>query len=157
MIVLHIRKFHKDPIKTKWLNELFRHLRASISEVFCQSWPNFEQVRDFRLPSYLKVWQQSYHDALSSGQHFPIRHVSLWVMFKHSRALNSKANNPIWPEFELVRDVMPVLVICQFHKDPIKTKQPKLRTGSNLFFFFSFFLFFFTQGQVTPKWKVRSG
>ena len=36
---------------------------------------------------------------------------------------NSKVNSPIMLEFKHVRDFMPVQVICNFHTDPIKTKQ----------------------------------
>ena len=45
---------------------------------------------------------------------------------------------------------MCVQISCKFHKDLIKTKQAMLRTRSNM-------VFFATQGQVTPKWKIRSG
>ena len=36
-------------------------------------------------------------------QHFPI--ISLWEFFRHSRAANSVVSGPIWPKFELVRDL----------------------------------------------------
>ena len=56
---------------------------------------------------------------------------------------------------------MPSQVICNFHKNPIKTKQAVHWTRWNMFFFFVFcflFLFFFvTRGQVTPKSIVQSG
>ena len=45
------------------------------------------------------------------------------IFFWHARANNFKVNNVILPEFELVRNFIPVQVICKFHKDPIKTKQ----------------------------------
>ena len=37
-----------------------------------------------------------------------------------SRAANSAVLGPIWPNFELVRDVMDVLVTCKYEEDPIK-------------------------------------
>ena len=66
--------------------------------------------------------------------------------------------------FQLVEYVITVLFMCKFYKDWITNTQATLRTKSNvcfffffLFFFFFFFLFFFgIQGQVTPKWIVRS-
>ena len=58
-------------------------------------------------------------------------------------------NSPILPEFELVRDFMPAHVICNCHKEPIKTKQVMPRTRSNRWGG--------TKGQVTPKSIVRSG
>ena len=44
--------------------------------------------------------------------------------------------------------IMPVLLICKFHEDWMKTKQAMLWTQMGLFG---------TQGQVTPKWIVWSG
>ena len=32
----------------------------------------------------------------------------------------AKVSSLIWTEFELIRNFMPVHVICYFHKDPIK-------------------------------------
>ena len=37
------------------------------------------------------------------------------------RAANSAVLGPIWPNFELVRDVMNVLVICKYEDYPITT------------------------------------
>ena len=63
---------------------------------------------------------------------------------------NSKADSPIWQEFELVQDFMPVQVIYKFRKVLIKNMQSMLRTWQDIGFIG-------TQGQVTPKWIVRSG
>ena len=46
---------------------------------------------------------------------FPIQ--SQW---ERSRANNSVVKSPTRPKFELIRDFMPVLIICKFDKDPIK-------------------------------------
>ena len=64
--------------------------------------------------------------------------------FWHSRAGNSKVNSPILPAFNLVQDFMPVQIICNFHKDPMKTKQAMIRTWSNMGVFG-------TKGQVIPN------
>ena len=45
---------------------------------------------------------------------------------------------------------MHVHIISMIDKGPIKTKQAMLRTKSNM-------VFFGTQGQVTSKWRIRSG
>ena len=50
----------------------------------------------------------------------------------------------IWPKFELIRDVMPVLVTCKFDEDPIKNEGAIDRTMSNMGFLG-------TKGRVTPK------
>ena len=39
-----------------------------------------------------------------------------------SRAANSAVLGPIWPNFELVRDVMDVLVTCKYEEDPFKNE-----------------------------------
>ena len=47
-------------------------------------------------------------DVLAWTHNFPI--ISLWELFRHSRASNSKGNVQIWPKFKLLRDFMPVLL-----------------------------------------------
>ena len=43
-------------------------------------------------------------------------------------ACNSEVTDPIRPEFELVRDFMPVLVISKFDEDMIKNERASLET-----------------------------
>ena len=38
-------------------------------------------------------------------------------------------SGPIWPKFELVRDVMHVLVTCKYKKDRIKNNREKVKTS----------------------------
>ena len=45
-----------------------------------------------------------------------------------SRAANSAVLGPIWPNFELVRDVMDVLVICKYEEYPIKNEGARVVT-----------------------------
>ena len=45
---------------------------------------------------------------LTWRHHFPI--VSLWEIFRCSRAANSVVSGPIWPKFELVRDFIPASI-----------------------------------------------
>ena len=47
---------------------------------------------------------------------------------RHSRAANSAVLGPIWPNFELVRDVMDVLVTCKYEEDPIKNEGARVDT-----------------------------
>ena len=54
--------------------------------------------------------------------------VSIKGIFWSSRARNSKVTDSIRPEFELVRDFMPVLVTNKFDEDPIKNERASLRT-----------------------------
>ena len=41
---------------------------------------------------------------------------------RRSRAANYAVLGPIWPNFELVRDVIDVLVTCKYEEDPIKNE-----------------------------------
>ena len=41
---------------------------------------------------------------------------------RRSRAANSAVLDPIWPNFELVQDVINVLVTCKYEEDPIKNE-----------------------------------
>ena len=45
-----------------------------------------------------------------------------------SRAANSAVLRPIWPNFELVRDLMDVLVTCKYEEDPIKNEGARVDT-----------------------------
>ena len=47
---------------------------------------------------------------------------------RRSRATNSAVLGPIWPNFELVRDVMNVLVICKYEEDLIKNEGTRVDT-----------------------------
>ena len=57
---------------------------------------------------------------------FPI--ISLWDFFIRSRAAYSAVLGPIWSNFELVRDVMNVLVTCKYEEDPIKNEGARVLT-----------------------------
>ena len=59
-----------------------------------------------------------------------------------SRAANSTILGPIWPTFELVRDVMDVLVTCKYEENPIKNEGARVDT--TLYSNFSD-----AQGQIT--------
>ena len=61
---------------------------------------------------------------------------------RRSRAANSTVLGQIWPNFELVRDVMDVLVTCKYEEDPIKNERATVDT--TLYVNFSD-----AQGQIT--------
>ena len=48
--------------------------------------------------------------------------------FRRSRAANSTVLGPIWPNFELIRYIMDVLVTCKYEEDPIKNKGARVDT-----------------------------
>ena len=43
-------------------------------------------------------------------------------IYRRSRAANSAVLGPIWLNFELVRDIIDVLVTCKYEEDPIKSE-----------------------------------
>ena len=47
---------------------------------------------------------------------------------RRSRAANSAVLGPIWPDFELVPDVIDVLVTCKNKEDPIKNESARVVT-----------------------------
>ena len=47
---------------------------------------------------------------------------SMGIFSRRSRAANSAVLGPIWPNFELVRDDIDVLVTCKYEEDPIKNE-----------------------------------
>ena len=51
---------------------------------------------------------------------------------RRSRAANSAVLGPIWPNFELFRDVMDVLVTCKYEEDRIKNEGARVDTFSPL-------------------------
>ena len=65
-------------------------------------------------------------------------------------AANSAVLGPIWPNFELVRYVINVLVTCKYAEDPIKNEGARVLT--TLYVNFSA-----AQGQITLESVVVSG
>ena len=66
------------------------------------------------------------------------------VFFKRSRAANSAVLGQILLKFELVRDIIDVLVTCNNEEDPFKNEEARVLT--RLYVVFSD-----AQGQLTPK------
>ena len=48
--------------------------------------------------------------------------------FRCSRAANSVVGGPIWLKFELIQDIMHVLITCKFEKDRINSNGEKVVT-----------------------------
>ena len=69
---------------------------------------------------------------------------------RRSRAANSAVLGPIWPNFELVLDVMAVLVIYQYEEHPIKNRGARVIT-------ILYINFSEAQWQITLELVVVSG
>ena len=53
---------------------------------------------------------------------------SMGIFSRRSRAAYSPVLGPIWPNFELVRDIIDVLVTCKYEEDPIKNEGARVLT-----------------------------
>ena len=51
------------------------------------------------------------------------------IFFRRSRAANSVVRGLIWPKFELIQDIMHVLITCKFEKDQINSNGEKVVTS----------------------------
>ena len=71
------------------------------------------------------------------------------IDFSQSRADNSAVKGQIWLKFELIRDVMAILVASKYEEDPIKIEGARVATTQNNDFSN-------TQGQLTPQSEVGS-
>ena len=76
------------------------------------------------LPVRMKMIQ-SKMKALEWSQHFS-HYKSMW-MFSELKG-NFAVFSPNWPNFELLRDFIVVLVTCKTEKDPIKNEGPSVIT-----------------------------
>ena len=50
------------------------------------------------------------------------------IFFRRSRAANSAVLGRIWMKFELLRDIIDVLIICKYEEDPIKNEGARVLT-----------------------------
>ena len=66
------------------------------------------------------------------------------LFFRRSRAVNSAVLGQIWLKFELIRDIIDVLVTCKYEEDTIKNEGARVLT--RLYDVFSD-----AQGQLSPK------
>ena len=102
----------QEHVTRKWLIRFSRN--SNSSEILWLFW----------LPANLTKIRSKMNE-LALRHHFPI--ISLWEMFRSSRAANFIVSGPIWPEVKLLRDFMHVLVTCKYKKNRIKTTEKKWR------------------------------
>ena len=113
--------------------------------------PNFELIQAFM--HVLDTCKNEEDPIKNEGARVFTRFLPLKVygdFSRRSRAANSAVLGLIWPNFELVRDVMDVLVTCKYEEDPIKNRGARVFT--TLYINFSD-----AQGQITLESVVVSG
>ena len=112
--------------KTKALNcwQHFPHYNPMVAmETSGRIWPNFELNQAL---IHVLITCKYEKDPIKNDIVFPI--ISLWDFFIRSRAAFSAVLGPIWPNFELVRDVMDILVTCKYEEDPNKNEGASVLT-----------------------------
>ena len=120
--------------------------RATIAHLspMCQGQISFQKIRthpSFNACScYMKVSKGSNQkqQRKSGNTIFPIIR-SIGVFLRRSRAANSVVGGPIWPKFELIHNIMHVLVTSKFEKDRININRDYVMTS----------IFLDAQGQLT--------
>ena len=92
-------------------------------------WPNFELIQ--ALIHVLITCKYEKDQIKYSGENVMTSFSPLYVygiFFIRSRAASSAVFGPIWPNFQLVRDVIDVLVTCKYEEDPIKNEGARVLT-----------------------------
>ena len=90
---------------------------------------------------------QSKMKALEWSQHF-FHCKSMGIFIRSSRAANSAVHGRIWPNYEVIQDLMVVLVTCK-KDDPLKNEGAIVFTTLHINFSGA-------QGQITPESVVVS-
>ena len=92
-------------------------------------WPNSKLIQ--ALIHVLITCKYEKHPIKNSGENVMTSFSPLYVygiFFIRSRAANTAVLGPIWPNFELVRDVIDVLVTCKYEEDLIKNEGARVLT-----------------------------
>ena len=123
----------EDPIKNEGARVLtilniifFRRSRAANSAVRSRIWPNFKLICMVVLINY-----KNEEDLIKTEDTRVSTFSPLYVYGDFSRRLraaNSAVLGPIWPNFELDRDIMVVLVTCKNEEYPIKNEGARVLT-----------------------------
>ena len=120
-----------DPICLKTLGSLspppvMLHIK------FDQDWPTgFRDIQVRKCKMFVIQGQLTFDDDSVKNERAsmetPFSHCKSMEIFRRSRAANSVVRCRIWPKFDLVRDIMHVLVTCKYKKDRIKSNQEMWR------------------------------
>ena len=110
--------------------------RATIAHLspMCQGQISFQKIQthpSFNACScYMKVSKGSNQkqQRKSGNTIFPIIR-SIGVFLRRSRAANSVVGGPIWPKFELIHNIIRVLVTSKFEKDRININRDYVMTS----------------------------
>ena len=130
------KHFSKTFVKISAVTQEQVAQRATIAHLspMCQGQISFKKIQthpSFNACScYMKVSKGSNQkqQRKSGNTIFPIIR-SIGVFLRRSRAANSVVGGPIWPKFELIHNIMHVLVTSMFEKDRININRDYLMTS----------------------------
>ena len=80
------------------------------------------------LPARMRMIDSKMKELECSQDFSHYKSMGIFPFSRRSRAANSAVLGPIWPNFELVRDVMDVLVTCKYEEDSIKNEGARVDT-----------------------------
>ena len=136
MVVLVTCKNEEDPIKNEGarvfttLNINFSDVQGQITlELVVVSGRNLYSSKlscMSSLPARMRMIETKMKE-LECSQDLT-HYKSMGIFSRRSRASNSAVLGPIWPNFELVRDVMDVLVTYKYEEDPTKNEGARVFT-----------------------------
>ena len=124
---------------------LFQQSRGRNSRFNYQIWPVFKLIWDFIHVYLICKFQKDLIKTKRYGDDKVKQR-----LFQQSRWCRAKINDPIWPGFELIWELILIHLICKFQADPIKTEWVMLMTKSNKDFFSN-------QGDINVRLMIQSG
>ena len=133
MVVLLTCKNEEDPIKnrgtrvftTLYINFSDAQISLDLVVVCGRNLNSFKLSCMSSLPARTTMIDSKMKE-LECSQDFS--HYKSGDFSRRSRAANSAVLGLIWPNFELVRDVMAVLVTCKYEENPIKNEGARVFT-----------------------------
>ena len=108
----------------KYIGVCFRPSMAANSAIHSRIWPNFELILDFMI---VQVTFKIEAVPIKKRRCQSVKNI-IHRFFRCSRAANSAVRVPIWPNFEHIRTLMVVLIICNNDEDPIKSEGTRVLT-----------------------------
>ena len=160
MDVLVTCKYEEDPIKNEGARVLTRlynafsdaqgQLTPTSAAEFSQNSNSSKLLSLSSLPARMKKIQSKMKE-LDCSQDFP-HNKSKGIFFTRLRAANSAVLGRIWLKFELVRDIIDVLVTCKYEEDQIKNERARVLT--RLYDVFLDATYSEVSGGILPKFEL---
>ena len=132
-LMSHLKKNDKVNKVEKWQKQVAQRATIAHLSPMCRGQISFKKIQthpSFNACScYMKVSKGSNQkqQRKSGNTIFPIIR-SIGVFLRRSRAANSVVGGPTWPKFELIHNIIHVLVTSKFEKDRININRDYVMT-----------------------------